>query len=182
MRSMLTPSLVWRMAWRNLWTQPRQTLLTVLGGCIGAALIMAAVVFFQSFDESGNRWLKQHYGPIDWELKPPAGTRHFTQEEVQAIAERLQPYNVQLLPAAIFETSVSKVDGQLQPVQTGLRYLAIGVALLKPLNLIPIIRFGSCLCLPIKLYYPKRLRSHSVSSRAIRWRSLINVETLSFFK
>ncbi|GIP31418.1 ABC transporter permease [Paenibacillus sp. J2TS4] len=127
MRSMLTPSLVWRMAWRYLWTQPRQTLLTVLGGCIGAALIMATVVFFQSFDESGNRWLKQHYGPIDWELKPPAGTQHFTQEEVQAIAERLQPYNVQLLPAVIFETSVSKVDGQLQPVQTGLRYLAIGV-------------------------------------------------------
>lgn len=127
MRSMLPPSLVWRMAWRNLWTQPRQTLLTVLGGCIGAALIMAAVVFFQSFDESGNRWMKQHYGPIDWELKPPAGSPHFTQEEVQAIAERLKLSNVQLLPAAIFETSVSKVDGQLQPVQTGLRYLAMGV-------------------------------------------------------
>lgn len=131
MRSMLTPSLVWRMAWRNLWTQPRQTLLTVLGGCIGAALIMAAVVFFQSFDESGNRWLKQHYGPIDWELKPLAGTPHFTQEEVQAIAERLQLSNVQLLPAVVFETSVSKVDGQLQPVQTGLRYLALGVDFAK---------------------------------------------------
>ncbi|GBF77713.1 ABC transporter permease [Paenibacillus sp. 598K] len=78
-----------KLAWRNLISQGRQTLLAIVGSAIGAALIMASVVFFQSFDESGARYLDQHYGPIDWELRPPAGNDRFRADELPALQEHL---------------------------------------------------------------------------------------------
>jgi len=78
-----------KLAWRNLITQGRQTLLAIIGSAIGAALIMASVVFFQSFDESGARYLSQHYGPIDWELRPPAGNDRFRADELPPLQEHL---------------------------------------------------------------------------------------------
>ncbi|WP_173218683.1 ABC transporter permease [Paenibacillus alba] len=88
---------------------------------------MASIVFFQSFDESGNRWLKKHYGPIDWELRPPTNNPFFTAEELPAIEQYLKPHKLQQLSAVTFETRVSKVDGNLQSVRTGMRYLGIGL-------------------------------------------------------
>jgi len=131
MRGMITPSISWKMAWRNLRSQRRQTLLTIAGGCIGAALIMASIIFFQSFDESGSRWLKKHYGPIDWELRPPNNNPFFTSEELPSIEQLLKPNKLQQLPVVTFETRVSKVDGNLQTVRTGMRYLGIGLDFLQ---------------------------------------------------
>lgn len=126
MRSIFT-SLVWRMAWRNLRSQPRQTWLTIMGGGIGAALITTAIIFFQSFDESGTKWMKKHYGPIDWELRPSQGKPYFSQDNEEAIRSGLSHYDLKLLPAVIFETDLTKVDSALEPVRTGLRYLAMGL-------------------------------------------------------
>lgn len=127
MRKLFNHAIAWKMAWRNLMSQRRQTLLTIAGGCIGTALIMASIIFYQSFDESGSRWLKKHYGPIDWELRPPNNNSFFTSEELLTIKQFLEPHQLQQLPAVTFETQVSKVDGNLQSVRKGMRYLGIGL-------------------------------------------------------
>ncbi|RXZ80732.1 ABC transporter permease [Paenibacillaceae bacterium] len=128
MKNTLSSWMYWKLAWRNLRLQPKQTLLTIAGGCIGAALIMASIIFFQSFDKSGSRWLQQHYGPIDWELKPTDNHPYFTADDVQKIEQHLQLLQLHSVAAVKFETSVSKVDGNLGVIHTGVRHLAIGLA------------------------------------------------------
>lgn len=125
-RPLMSP-IVWKMAWRNIRAHPRQTFLSVLGGCIGAALIVAAVMFFQSFEHSGSRWLEKHYGAIDWELLPPAQQPGFDTEQLTAIREKLAIGEISLLPAVTSKTTVAKLDGQLQQVEIGLNYLIVGV-------------------------------------------------------
>lgn len=125
MKRLFNHGIAWKMAWRNLMSQRRRTLLTIAGGCISTALIMASIIFYQSFDESGNRWLKKHYGPIDWELRPPNNNSFFSAEELLTIGQHLE--TLRQLPAVTFETQVSKVDGNLQSVRKGMRYLGIGL-------------------------------------------------------
>lgn len=127
MKRLFYHAIAWKMAWRNLMLQRRQTLLTIVGCCISTALIMASIIFYQSFDESGSRWLKKHYGPIDWELRPPNKNSFFTAEELLTIEQFLEPSQLQQLPAVTFETQVSKVDGNLQSVRKGMLYLGIGL-------------------------------------------------------
>lgn len=127
MKKLFVSPVTWKMAWRNLRAHPRQTVLSVLGGCIGAALIVAAVIFFQSFDQSGDRWMQKHFGPIDWELRPAVSQPYFQPVDVSVIREKLAPVNLQLLSAVTVETTVTKLDGNLQPVSKGVRYLAVGL-------------------------------------------------------
>ena len=127
MKSILVSSVTWRMAWRNLLSQRRLTLLSILGGCVGAALLLAAVIFIQSFDESGNRWLSQHYGQLDWELRPVEGKTFFTTEELPPIIAELDRSNLWYIPTIAVGTSVTKIDGKLQSVRKGARFLVLGL-------------------------------------------------------
>jgi ABC-type lipoprotein release transport system permease subunit len=127
MKTLMISSITWKMAWRNIRSQPRQTLLSILGGCVGAALVMAAVIFFQSFDESGNRWLEKHYGPLDWEMRPANHNTYFTADELPPIKEQLKHANIWIIPAITLESTVTKLDGELQPVRISARNLVIGV-------------------------------------------------------
>lgn len=86
---MFRSALLWRMAARNSAAQKRQTLLTLLGGAVGVMLAVAAVVFWTSFDESGMRWLRAHFGVIDWELRPANGNTAFTAEQTEQLALRM---------------------------------------------------------------------------------------------
>ncbi|MDF2670394.1 MAG: transporter permease [Paenibacillus sp.] len=127
MKTLMVRSITWKMAWRNIRSQPRQTLLTILGGCVGAALVMAAVIFFQSFDESGNRWLKAHYGPLDWEMRPANHNTYFTADELPPIKDALKHANMWSIPAITVESTVTKLNGELQPIRSVARNLVIGI-------------------------------------------------------
>ncbi|GAA3400276.1 ABC transporter permease [Paenibacillus hodogayensis] len=128
MKPSVSPWIYWKIAWRNMYAQKRQTLLTMIGSCIGAALIMASTIFFQSFDESGARWLQRHYGPIEWELQPQQHKPYFNSAaEMTEIEAHLQLTRIKSMKVVSFETKASKVDGNLSPLHSGLRYLAIGV-------------------------------------------------------
>ena len=116
-----------KLAWRNLAAQRRQTLLSIAGASIGAALIMASIIFFQSFDESGKRWLDKHYGPIDWELRPPDNGVFFTPEELQPIQEGFQSRVLPNAPAVVWHTDIGAADGEGQPQDENLRYTVIGL-------------------------------------------------------
>jgi hypothetical protein len=73
------------MAWNHLRRQKLHTALSVVGGSVGVTLIIAAVVFYQSFDYSGKRWVNAHFGPIEWELVPADGNPSLTGEQVRQI-------------------------------------------------------------------------------------------------
>lgn len=81
----LKSKIIWKMAWLNLRRQKLHTVLSVIGGSIGVTLIIAAVVFYQSFDYSGKRWVDAHFGPIEWELVPVSGQDSFRSEQVKEI-------------------------------------------------------------------------------------------------
>ncbi|MFF2480016.1 ABC transporter permease [Paenibacillus sp. NPDC058071] len=127
MRSLLSAKVYWNLAWRHLKSQKRQTFLTIAGSCIGAALIMASVIFFQSFDASGEKWLKQHYGPIEWELLPQEGPYFEPGEENRQIEALLQQAGVRILPVISLESRAEKVDGALNTVSAGARFLVMGL-------------------------------------------------------
>ena len=97
--------LLWRMAARNVLAQKFQTALTLLGGSVGVMLAVAAVVFWTSFDESGMRWLRAHFGVIDWELRPAGGDAAFTAEQTEQLARRMQG-EFSVYPAVTHQTVV----------------------------------------------------------------------------
>jgi len=126
MMSIISASVYWKLAWRHLKLQKRQTLLTIVGSCIGAALIMATVIFFQSFEHSGDNWLKKHYGPIEWELQPTNAPFFQKDEQTEQIEAWIEQAELVSLPVITIETRAEKVDGQLQVVSMGSRFLAVG--------------------------------------------------------
>jgi ABC-type lipoprotein release transport system permease subunit len=101
---MFKSTIVWRMARRNLSAQKRQTWLTLLGGGIGIMLAVAAVVFWAAFDESGLRWVKTHFGIIDWELKPTERDGIFTPQQVDKLRQRMED-EYDIAPAVTLETA-----------------------------------------------------------------------------
>jgi len=102
---MFKSMLLWRMAARNTAAQKGQTLLTLLGGSVGVMLAVAAVVFWTSFDESGMRWLRAHFGVIDWELRPAESGGAFTSEQTRDIARRLGD-EYRTYPAVVYTAEV----------------------------------------------------------------------------
>lgn len=84
---MLKSGIIWKMAWNHLRRQKLHTALSVVGGSVGVTLIIAAVVFYQSFDYSGERWVNAHFGPIEWELVPTDGNQSMTGEQVRDIVD-----------------------------------------------------------------------------------------------
>ncbi len=97
---MLNHSLAWRMGALYLRRQLRQTLLSALAGAIGAMLITMSIFHYGSVRASGEAWLKEHFGPVDWALVP-AQTGIFTPEAASKItgggAPSVLPYRY--LPA-----------------------------------------------------------------------------------
>ncbi|WP_274365580.1 ABC transporter permease [Paenibacillus thermotolerans] len=129
---MFKAALIWRMAWRNLAAQRRQTVLTLLGGSIGVMLTVAAVVFLSAFDHSGMRWLRDHYGSINWELKP-ASNQSFTSAQVKELADRLKGSAVETFPSVTFTASVFTDSGSSDTPKAAADIFVIGIDPESPL-------------------------------------------------
>lgn len=87
---MIKSSLVWRMALGNLRKQWKQTLLTIFAGAIGAMLIAASAVNYDSVQRSGAVWIEAHLGPINWKLTPEKSDNEgFSAQETEALIDVL---------------------------------------------------------------------------------------------
>ena len=92
---MIGSRLVWSMAWGNIKRQWRQTLLTA-AGTIGAMLIAISVINYTSVRSSGDEWIQDHFGPIDWVLTQIDSRKSsLSQLEVQRI---IAPYKEHKVP------------------------------------------------------------------------------------
>lgn len=102
------------MAWNNLRRQKLHTILSIIGGSIGVTLVIAALVFLQSFDYSGKRWVDAHFGPIEWELVPVRGNMSLTADQVEEILtfKGNESAGIQYLPIVKLSTPVFKA-GQM---------------------------------------------------------------------
>ncbi|WP_199624650.1 ABC transporter permease [Paenibacillus alkalitolerans] len=129
---MIRTNVIWKMAWRNLFAQKRQTLLSLLGGSIGAMLIIASVVFFGSFDESGTKWLREHYGPIDWELTPINGEQSFSSQQVEEIKSGSNG-RILIFPTITYNTSVYSITNNAKIDNAMANVLVIGINNRSPL-------------------------------------------------
>ncbi len=93
---MIGSRLVWSMAWGNIKRQWRQTLLTAAAGTIGAMLIAISVINYTSVRSSGDEWIQDHFGPIDWVLTQIDSRKSsLSQLEVQRI---IAPYKEHKVP------------------------------------------------------------------------------------
>lgn len=124
--SMFRSILIWKMALQNLKKQRRITLLSIAGGCIGAMLVTASMIFLHSFDYSGDQWLKKHFGNIDWELKPLSGQTSFNREETEQITEFLTSNKLKSLPVVWTKIPAAKLDFDKNPVGVASNILVIG--------------------------------------------------------
>ncbi len=127
---MLRSRLVWRLARMQLGRQKGQTLLAVLGGSVGAILVIASVVFFQSFDYSGRRWVQAHIGPVDWELRPSSGELSFAPERIGEITGHHAFASRQLvaLPAVVQAVTAYRLSEREEPLAAEGNLLALGLA------------------------------------------------------
>ncbi|WP_409343844.1 ABC transporter permease [Paenibacillus sp. MBLB4367] len=124
---MLKSPLVWKMAWQHVKGSPKQTLLSIAGGCIGAMLIVAAIVFHHSFEQSGKRWMEAHFGAVDWEITPVRPNASFASQETAEITGKLAGSGLQTLPVVRTTGTVVKLDKDRQPVQAAADTLVLGI-------------------------------------------------------
>lgn len=123
---MLRSRLIWKMAWQHLKNSPKQTVLSIAGGCIGAMLIIAALVFHHSFEHSGKKWMEAHFGAIDWEIKPVRPNTSFTPEESAQIADKLAPFRLTTLPVVRTIGTAVKLDDERKPIRAAAGTLVFG--------------------------------------------------------
>jgi len=114
----------WKLAFKQMRNQKRQTFLSLVGGCIGTALVIATVIFYSSFNGSGKDWLDSHFGVIDWQLNPPNKELVFTGEQLTDINELLKD-RVHQVKTVMFESSALKRNDTGQLSQGN--FLVIGV-------------------------------------------------------
>ncbi|ASA19470.1 ABC transporter permease [Paenibacillus donghaensis] len=108
---MIKSGMLWKMSLRHLALQKKQTLLSVLIGSIGSALIVSSFVFFSSFNYSGGAWLNAHFGNIQWVLVPPLEQSKFAPEQLDEISAQLAPYPLSILPYVSSSLTVSHNNG-----------------------------------------------------------------------
>jgi putative ABC transport system permease protein len=113
---MMGSALIWKMAWQNLRKQLRQTLLSVVGGSIGAVLITVSAVLYMSVDHSQERWLNQRFGPIEWELTAKGPDGAMTPELAAAVLDEMKERDpgIEGLPVLQAPASVLAVDASGQ--------------------------------------------------------------------
>lgn len=128
---MFKSTLIWKMAWMNVTRNPRQTLLSIAGGCIGSALIIASVVFYMSFNYSGEEWLDAHYGPIEWSLTP-AHEPYFPKEILIEELQRLDKYQIDAIATASGTVKVTTVNSDTQSLR--IHSLLSALTCRKPLS------------------------------------------------
>lgn len=128
---MLNSGIIWKMAWNQLRRQKLHTVLSVIGGSVGVTLVIAAVVFYQSFDYSEQRWVKAHFGPIEWELVPAEGAASFTGDEVRKIVgyPGNQAAGIAYVPAVRFAATAIKPGGPGQAGEAAERVTVLGLDL-----------------------------------------------------
>lgn len=118
-----------KMATRNLSKQKKQTLFSIIGGSIGTALIVAAYVFFTSFNYSGSEWLKAHFGNIEWQLNPTSQKSTFSSKDIAVISKELEPHNLNLLSnvnAVFSATKYDQANSRTDPNLAEINILGVG--------------------------------------------------------
>ena len=126
---MLKSGIVWKMAWHHLRRQKLHTVLSVVGASIGVTLLIAAVVFYESFEYSEQRWIQAHYGPVEWELVPADGSPSFTEEQVRQIVD--YPGNraagISYLPAVSYSATAVRPGAPGQAGEAAERLTVLGL-------------------------------------------------------
>ena len=128
---MIGSRLVWSMAWGNIKRQWRQTLLTAAAGTIGAMLIAISVINYTSVRSSGDEWIQDHFGPIDWALTQ-VDSRKFSlsQLEVQKIIAPYMEHKVPIRFLPIMNTDSGILftldeQGKIAHSQNGLQVIGL---------------------------------------------------------
>ncbi|RKN84362.1 ABC transporter permease [Paenibacillus ginsengarvi] len=124
--TVLKSKIIWKMAWQHLKNAPKMTVISIAGGCIGAMLIIAALVFHHSFEISGKRWMEAHFGAIDWEIKPVRPNTSFTPEENVQIADWLATSRLTVLPLVRTIGTAVKLDSDRKPEKAAAGTLILG--------------------------------------------------------
>ncbi|ALS25912.1 ABC transporter permease [Paenibacillus sp. 32O-W] len=136
---MIRSPLVWKMAWLNLRSRPRQSLLSILGGAIGAALIAMSTVLYLSVERSGQAWIDAHYGPIDWELRPvdPRSETFDAGTAAKLIDTLRHRPELRILPTIQQEGAVYSLDGtgaETTGAKTGILVIGFPFDMAKTFN------------------------------------------------
>lgn len=95
---MINSMVVWKMSMLYLLREWKQTLIVILGGCIGAILIGLSFSFYYSLDRSGADYLQSHYGDINWEITTKNDTGRSTPEQISLLTATMNQTEAITLP------------------------------------------------------------------------------------
>jgi len=129
---MITSSIIWRMALKNLRGSWKQTLLTILAGSIGAMLIAVSAVNYESLRYSGNEWIEKRLGPVSWKLIPEGETTGgFSPEDIAALNNfnKVSSDRFMLLPYVMTETALLSKDASTGEDRAVLTQLLMGFSM-----------------------------------------------------
>ncbi|KAA9004876.1 FtsX-like permease family protein [Paenibacillus spiritus] len=128
---MIRSPLIWKMAFAHLQRNRKQTILTLLGGCIGTVLMIASVLFYASVNHSSGSYLEEHYGSIEWTLTPPGPQQAFTVEQAGEIGSLLEKNRIPELPSIITGASLLPGGSAVQPAAEPVSVALVGLDLEK---------------------------------------------------
>ncbi len=112
-----------RMALRNLWSNKKSTLLTVLGLMVGSSLVTSTLVVYSSVKTSQEAYINQHFGVISDDI-PATGQKnlsnpYFTNDDISKMKYSIgkeQTTLPNILPTVSFETSLFTRDLKGKPI------------------------------------------------------------------